>query len=250
MSSHNNWHLHELRSMEANEAHQELSVEYRFYRAVSEGDLEYVKENCRQRAFLDSTGKGILSKNPLLNVKYHFVVTTALITRNCVLSGMVHEQAYRLSDFYIQQLDDAGSAEEVEAIHRRMVLDYTGRMLALKKDGELSVAVAEAIDYIYKHIHDRITIDDLANHVGLSRSHLSRLFRNELNISMSEYIRNRKLDRAKNLLQYSDFSAIEISNYLAFASQSHFIRSFENYAGMTPKKYRDRFYRPNWQTEY
>ena len=176
-----------LESMEANVSHQAMSVEYLFYK----------------------------------------VVTTALITRNCVLAGMVQEQAYRLSDFYIRLMDEAGTPEEVESIHKKMVLDYTNRMLSLQKEGEISNIVSQCIDYIYKNIHDRITVDDLAEHVGVSRSHLSRLFKKELNISISEYIRNRKLDRAQNLLQYSDYSAIEITNYLAFASQSHFIMSFK-----------------------
>lgn len=199
-----------LESMEANVSHQAMSVEYLFYK----------------------------------------VVTTALITRNCVLAGMVQEQAYRLSDFYIRLMDEAGTPEEVESIHKKMVLDYTNRMLSLQKEGDISNTVSQCIDYIYKNIHDRITVDDLAEHVGVSRSHLSRLFKKELNISISEYIRNRKLDRAKNLLQYSDYSAIEITNYLAFASQSHFIMSFEKYVGMTPKKYRDKFYRSSWQTDH
>lgn len=248
MQQQRNWHIHEFKSMEANVTHLEMTSEYQFYKAVASGDMAYVEDNCRRRCFIDSAGKGILSKNPLLNVKYHFVVTAALLTRNCVFAGLVQEQAYRLSDFYIQQLDNLSTSEEIEALHRKMVLDYTERMLFLQNEGELSSIVSKCIDYIYKNIQERITVEDLADYVSLSRSHLSRLFKKELNTSISEYIRNRKLDRAKNLLQYSDFSAIEITNYLAFASQSHFIKSFERYTGMTPKKYRDKYYRTNWQT--
>ena len=102
------------------------------------------------------------------------------------------------------------------------------------------------IEYIYNLIHDRITIEDLAAYTDLSPSYLSRLFKKELGISVSEYIREKKIDKAQNLLKYSDFTPVEIANYLSFSSQSHFIQTFEKMVGMTPKKYRDRYYRTSW----
>ena len=87
---------------------------------------------------------------------------------------------------------------------------------------------------------------DLAEHTELSTSYLSRLFEKELGIAVSDYIREKKIDKAQNLLKYSDFSTVEIANYLSFSSQSHFIQTFEKLVGLTPKKYRDRFYRTSW----
>ena len=39
---------------------------------------------------------------------------------------------------------------------------------------------------------------------------------------------------------------IDIANYLSFSSQSHFIKTFENFMGITPKKYRDKYYKSMW----
>ncbi|MBP3325216.1 MAG: helix-turn-helix domain-containing protein [Coprococcus sp.] len=50
---------------------------------------------------------------------------------------------------------------------------------------------------------------------------------------------------AENLLKYSDFSAIDISNDLCFSSHSHFIKVFKEHTGYTPKEYRNRFFRRN-----
>ena len=55
---------------------------------------------------------GVLSKNAVTNMKYHFVITTAMITRLCKQNGMEMEQAFRLSDFYIQKLDGIHTVEE------------------------------------------------------------------------------------------------------------------------------------------
>lgn len=77
--------------------------------------------------------------------------------------------------------------------------------------------------------------------MGLSPSYLSRLFKQEVGISLSDYIREKKLDRAQNLLRFTDQSFAEIANILAFSSQSHFIQAFKSHTGMTPKKYRDSY---------
>lgn len=169
-----------------------------------------------------------------------------MITRHCVEAGMELEQAYRLSDFYILKMDSLSTIDDIAALHDSMVLDFTGKMLLLKKQSIISKSITMCIEYIYNHIHDRITIEDLAAYTDLSPSYLSRLFKKELGISVSEYIREKKIDKAQNLLKYSDFTPVEIANYLSFSSQSHFIQTFEKMVGMTPKKYRDRFYRTSW----
>lgn len=228
--------------------HRNPREEFSFYRAVSSGDVDYVKKNCEEQRFLDMTGVGRLSKDPLTNLKYHFVVTTAIITRYCAQCGMEIEQAYRLSDFYIGKLDGISTLSGVAALHSRMVMDLTKKMRMLQKYASASKPVLECIDYIYVHLTERITIEDLASHVDLSTSYLSRLFKQEIGISVSDYIRDKKLNRALNLLRYTDHSFAEIANILSFSSQSHFIQSFKAYSGMTPKKYRDQYSRSNVDT--
>ena len=72
--------------------------------------------------------------------------------------------------------------------------------------------------------------------LGVSASYLSRLFKKETGVSVSAYIRNRKIEMAKNLLRFSNDSMIEIANRLSFSSQSHFIQQFREVVGMTNGK--------------
>lgn len=243
MNLRKEWYNEEFDTSEASLAHRPLEEEYSFYQAVKMGDLEYIRKNCDNKAFSNPNGMGILSTDPLNNLKYHFVVTVAMITRYCVDGGMALEHSYRLSDFYIQKMDKCQSISEVINLHKHMVLDYTNRMSQLRKKVSYSKAILLCIDYIYNHIHERITVNELAEYTNLSSSHLSKLFKKEVGISISEYIREEKINTAQNLLNYSELSLIEIANYLGFASQSHFIQTFEKYMGITPKKYRDKHFR-------
>ena len=242
---HQEWYRQENHVSEEEMLHRSPIEEFAFYEAVSAGDIDAVRLNCEQQRFADPEGMGILSVNPVTNMKYHFVVATAMVTRFCVEAGMEMEQAFRLSDFYILKLDRLHSIEEILQLHDKMALDFTGKMRLIQRKGT-SKPITECIEYIYVHIKERITVEDLADHTKLSASYLSRLFKEELGISISDFIREKKIEKAQNLLRYCDFSLIEISAYLSFSSQSHFIQSFKKLVGMTPKKYRDLYYATNW----
>lgn len=246
MNIRDEWFQSELQNSEESISHRPLEEEYSFYQAVSSGDIDFVQKNCRENTFTNPDGMGILSTNALTNMKYHFVVTVAMITRRCVEAGMELEQAFRLSDFYILKMDACTSIPAISKLHEQMVLDYTRKMLLVKKANILSKPIVLCMDYIYSHINQRITVEDLAEHAGLSPNYLSRLFKKELNISISDYISEMKIEKAQHLLKYSDSSLVDIANYLAFSSQSHFIQTFKKLTGVTPKKYRDHYYRTSW----
>lgn len=240
------WFYTELENSELETQHRSPNIEYSFYNAVKTGDMDAVIQNCKQDAFIDLKGTGILSRNPLTNIKYHFVVTTAMVTRYCIDGGLEPEQAYRLSDFYILKMDTCTTIRQVSDLHHEMAKDFTGKMILQKKSSILSKPVMQCVDYIYSHIKERITIAVLAEHTGLSENYLSRIFKQNLGVSLSDYIREKKIEKATHLLRYSDKPIVDIANYLSFSSQSHFIQIFESYTGLTPKKYRNKYYKSMW----
>lgn len=249
MSYKNEWFLLEADDDIDEIEHREPTEEFLFYRAVATGDVDKVRQNCEQGRFVEGEGVGILSRNPVINLKYHFVITTAMIARLCRQNGMELEQAFRLSDFYIQKLDNIHTGEEVHRLHDEMVMDYAEKMRKYSRSDTNSKHINACKEYIYSHIKERITIEDLADELGVSSGYLSRLFKKETGVSVSAYIRSQKIDMAKNLLRFSDYSMIEIANRLSFSSQSHFIQQFREVVGMTPKKYRDEYYMVQWDIE-
>ena len=172
-----------------------------------------------------------------------------MVTRLCRQNGMELEQAFRLSDFYIQKLDDVHNIQGVQSLHDEMVIDYAEKMRRYFRNDTNSKHINACKEYIYSHIKERITIENLAEEYGVSASYLSRLFKKETGVSVSAYIREQKIAVAKNLLRFSDYSMIEIANRLSFSSQSHFIQQFRETVGMTPKKYRDMYYMKQWETD-
>ncbi len=228
---------------EYNISHLAFEKEFAFYNAVKNGNLKEVK---RLMLPLHNEQLGRLSDNKLRNLKYHLIITIALITRFCMEGGMMPESAYTLSDVYIRKLDKCQSEAEINQLHELVITDYTKKMRQLKKETILSKPVIQIMDYVYEHLHEKIRLEELANFIGFNKTYLCGLFKKETGMTLGEYIMKRKLEAAQNMLTYSDYSSVDISNYLSFSSHSHFISAFKKETGMTPKQYRESSYRTHF----
>lgn len=218
--------------------------EIAFYESIGRGDLEMMH---LFSAPLFCEGCGVLSRDMLRNLKYHLVVTAALVARFCIRYGMTPEEAYRLSDYYIMQADEAPDEAAVRAVHKDMLEGYTRRMREVHRRGVYSKQVISALEYISDRLHHRVLLADCAAHLGLSEGYLSRLFKAETGENFTDYVNRAKIESAAQLLRYSDYSDLEISNLYAFSSQSYFIRLFKRYMGMTPKAYKKQYRMPELQ---
>lgn len=217
--------------------HAPYNPELEFYSYVQAGDVKKVTELCNDDLH-KKEGLGILSDNFLRHIKYHFVITTALVARYCIEGGMEMSSAYSLSDFYINKADQAIKPETISELHKKMCIDYTKRMQELRKQKVCSPHIAKALDYIYDNLHTKISVPVLAAYIGINESYLSRLFKQETGQSITTYIQNKRIDTAKNMLIYSDHSISQIAHVLAFPSQSYFTELFKNKVGMTPAMFR------------
>ena len=223
--------------------HLPYDLELSFYDAVKAGDIDTVR---KQMLPLTSERLGYLSKDPMRNLQYHFIITAAFITRFCIEGGVDSELAYTISDLYIQRVDVCKSCDEVTALHQEMIFDLTKRMHELQHEKALSKNIVICIDYINSHLHTRFSIPDLAAIVKLNPNYLCTLFKKETGITLTHFIRTQRINAAKNLLKYSDYVSLDISNYLVFSSHSHFISSFKKEVGVTPQAYRNKYFRHNW----
>lgn len=221
---------------ENNTRHHYFDEEMKQYRLMQAGDPGAVEESAAMMRRMQEQLR--LSRDPLLNVKYLFVANITIATRFAIEGGMDSETAYNSSDLYISGLERCRTPEEVLELHREMFGYFTRHMTSIKKDRVYSRPVIQCMDYIDLHLHMPVRLAELADYVKLNASYLSVLFKKETGSSVSEYILNRRLDTAKNMLLYSEYSASQISEILTFSSQSHFIRAFKKREGMTPREYR------------
>lgn len=229
--------------------HAPYNREYGFYDAVSKGNIKKLREAYLDVPIYEKKGLGILSENEVRNILYHVIVSIAMITRYCIEGGMEPETAYSLSDLYIQRADKSRSKQELSRIHREMALDFASRMHKLQKEKVCSKHIVVCIEYIFEHLYEKITIAELAKKAGLHENYLSALFRQEMGVTIHQYIQDKKLEQAEYMLKHTETSILEIANDLNFSSQSYFIQVFKKRYGKTPKEYRNHYFRKNLQND-
>ncbi|MCM3627036.1 AraC family transcriptional regulator [Paenibacillus glycanilyticus] len=98
--------------------------------------------------------------------------------------------------------------------------------------------IARALDYIHRHIADKLTINDIALEAGLSPSHFSLLFKKELGKSAIDYVLERRIELAKHYLSEGRFRNYELAEKVGFSHYSYFSNTFKNYTGMRPNEYK------------
>ena len=218
--------------------------EIEFYELVASGNTELLAE--RMKHFGDDQKFGKLSEDAIRNSKYHAVILVGMISRFCIEAGMDIATAYNLSDIYIEIIDTFTTSEEIRENSKRVAMDYCKRMQSCLKSSAMSRNVVSAVDYIRTHISGKLTVEDVAEAMNLNPSYLSKLFKKEMGITISQYIRDQKISIACNMLRHLDDSSLTISNYLGFSSQSHFIQVFKKCIGVPPEEYRKLHYHQSW----
>ncbi len=232
----------EFRNREYMINHIPYDREMAFYQSIRNGDMEEMHKLFKP---LCVEGFGKLSENPLRNIKYHLIITVAFITRYCIEGGLEMESAYNLSDIYIRKIDTCGSEAGLHDLHKELVEAYVKRMGQVKTKKIYSKPITLCIDYIYNNLHSKVSLDELAEVSELSPTYLSKLFHAEVGTTIAQYIINKKIEAAKNLLIFTEYTTVDISNYLCFSSESHFISVFKKVTGLTPKKFRTMHFRYN-----
>lgn len=98
--------------------------------------------------------------------------------------------------------------------------------------------VQKGIEFISSNYSYAITVEDIADYVGVSRSHLFRSFQNVLGQSPKEYLTEFRMKQACYLLEHSDLSITAIANSLGFDNSLYFSKTFHKQKMMSPKEYR------------
>lgn len=121
---------------------------------------------------------------------------------------------------------------------------YICRIFALTGELKHNAAVKKAAEFILKNFSSDITVEELADHVNLSKFHFSRLFKEITGLSPIVYLTRVRISRAIVLMEQTDLTMTEISSACGFSSPNYFNRVFKAFTGSTPHKYKKLMYQP------
>lgn len=215
-------------------AHTSYLEETMFFSMVQQGNVEGVQAHLG-RFFESGIVVGRLSDDPVRQVKYWAVCCITIGTRYAIQGGLDEMTVFNLADAYILKVDKMSQTEQIGKLLQESVLELTS-LVRKNACGSSPAPVRRALNYINTHLHSTFKVADVARAAGLSEDHLAKLFKKHIGKTVVSYVRAKRLDSAKAMLQ-GGCNEKMLGYYLGFSSQSYFITCFKKAFGITPHQY-------------
>ena len=167
-----------------------------------------------------------------------FIKQITLVNQAAVSAGVSAAFANTVNDYFIERMLTATDRDGINLVHREMLEYYLDQIVKSRGSQAYSAEISEAMQYIDRRLHQKVSVKEVSDSVGLSPNYFANTFKNEVGIALTDYINRRKILVSQNMLQYSNFSITEISQYLAFSSERYFIKVFKSVKGITPKQFK------------
>lgn len=172
-----------------------------------------------------------------------------VLSRDAINNGADVNQVLELSKLYLDKASSITSREDLsiwlsDSLNRYISIVYSAL------GNRYSLPVSKAMNYIRDNYMNKIKISDIADKTGYSIPHLSRLFKEELNNTMTEVLNEYRINKAKEHLLSSGDSISEICMATGFADQSYFCRIFRKYTHTTPALFRKKSRHLDKRREY
>lgn len=160
------------------------------------------------------------------------------------------QSAVRLgaSEYLLKPFEDHELEQAVEHAGQNIIQRITrddseqGMPVKLRElgKGSKSKYVEEAITYIEQHYQDDISLSTVAEHMGLSEGHLSRIFKKETDYTFMTLLTNCRIHKAMDLLRDCRLKVYEVAEQVGYSDTAYFSGLFKKLVGVTPSEYQDR----------
>ncbi|MEG1108377.1 MAG: AraC family transcriptional regulator [Oscillospiraceae bacterium] len=203
---------------------------------IETGNAEDLYMVISDSAFSDFTA---LLIEPIKEGVFDFFAYVAALSAAAAIRGGISDlEAAEAYGKHMKIIRKTDSVKQVIQCVIKMWLDFVYMVRQQECTLGHSPLVHRVLGYITKHIDEAINITDMAVAIGVSPGYLMRNFKKETKKTVNEYVREEKLKRACIYLKFFDYSIVDISERLAFCSQSHFAGCFKAIYGVTPGEYR------------
>ncbi len=227
----------DINTAELPELHNTLALEQTILNFIRQGDTLRLREWIKD---IPAVHGGTLAFDQIRQLKNTFIITAALASRAAIRGGMDIDDAFTLSDAYIQKCELMNTIEQITNLQYHMIFGYNMRVEKLRLVKVPSKFIADITNYVHHHLSEPISTEEMAKALFMNRSWMAVKFKQETNMTLTDFILKEKTEEAKRLLRYTDKPITSISAYLGFSSQSHFSRTFKKYTGSLPNEYRKR----------
>lgn len=211
-----------------------------YYDAIAAGDSYAINELSAENYMYPSIvfEQSDSYSEAMYHMYYDVVCAASEMCLVAIQNGLPDMVAYDIRDNYMVEFDRAMSLPDLYDLLHGMAHEFAVRVRYTRLGGIHSARLNAMMTYIEKHLKDKITLEDVAEVAQISRNYASTVFRDELGMTMNEFILQERVAEAKRLLADNRLQISEIAEQLQFCSQSYFTKCFTRVTGNTPNEYR------------
>ena len=217
----------------AEAAEYPIDSERQLQQSIRAGD----KEGSQRLLNVLLSGLYLACGNDLAKIKQHVHSLLVLMSRAAIDGGADVNDIFRLSQSYEPEIEKLRNLEELNrwlsmVLHRfiNFVFDFN--------DIKHHNVIYQTTAYIKENLAEKLTLEDAAEHVSLSKSYFCRILKDELGYTFTEYVNHLRIERAKLYLRDSTMSIADIAYAVGFDDQSYFTRIFKKLTNVSPGQYR------------
>ena len=172
-------------------------------------------------------------------VRQYFTILSSIVARKLLDNQVPSKKAFAFNlactDMIENYMKDAEFLQFADDL-----IDFYVYFIADRKQPTFRhQTVNKVIMYINDELENDLTVESIASNFHISTSHLSRIFREHVGITLVEYLNVRRVEESQYYLRHTNKSITSISDQFHFCNQSYFTRIFKKYTGVTPKHFRD-----------
>ena len=187
---------------------------------------------------LRSLERAKLADTPLRSLKNSMVAFVTLITRAAIDGGVPYQDAFILSDGFIQLIERQQDIAILETIQEAIVNRFIDQVAQVQLQ-HYSKPIRQVLAYIDDYLTEELNARVLGEMIYMNPDYLAALFNREVGETLHQHILRRRIEEAARFMRYSGESISTIASFYRFSSQSHFTAVFKKHMGMTPSKYRN-----------
>ena len=177
------------------------------------------------------------SSGDLQIIKSRVKELIVLLSRSAIEGGANIENTFSLNDSYLKAVENFDSLEKLSIWLSNILNRYVSYVFEFKDVEHIDI-INKITAYVKSNYMKKITLDDIAKHVYLSKFYVSKIFNEETNTTLSEYINNVRISKSKLLLTDNTLSLVDVANLTGFDDQSYFSKVFKSIVGVSPGTYK------------
>lgn len=177
----------------------------------------------------------------IVDKKNDLMIWNAIYTKEIIKDGIAKKYLHPIYNKFYTKIQSTNSLKTLQELEIEMAISYLDFLI---RDVEVTenFVLNKILQVVHVSIEEHIQAKDIAKAVNISEGYAFTLFKKHIGVSLMDYVKSLKVERAKILLLKTNKSILDISITLGFYDQSHFTKVFKKKVGMSPSNYRNTHY--------